>query len=213
MQPPAAPAPPSAEGAPVRPPGETPPVARPVPETTRAAPALPPVPDDLPDECQALGEAASSPKLEVALASRVELASCLAGQRMKPLSLVDCEQSVRELDAAAAPSLTVLDDVIAAGVARWKLIALHARGTLLASMADRMATTVPEPPDGSPDTAYRLRDLRQEMLQPLLAPWRDQARDAFAEVVRGAGEDARLVEHDPGLRRAVEDSKRMLAGP
>ncbi|MDB4957484.1 MAG: hypothetical protein JWO36_5053 [Myxococcales bacterium] len=165
--------------------------------------------DSLPDACKTLGQLAGSPSPTVALSSRVSLANCLAEERMRPLSLVDCEMSVRDLNEAATPSLELLDDVIAAAEPSWRIVALHAKGELLSSMSVRMLMTVPRPPAGAGDEAIALRDMRVTMLQSLLQPWLDLAQDAFKQVDRLARAQPELAKNQV-VRSAVLDSQNKL---
>src|SRR5262245_60977514 len=70
---------------------------------------------DVPDACADLAKLAASPSPNQALSAKIALAGCVADQKLKPLVLCDCEQSVQEVDAAAQPSLVILDEVFASG--------------------------------------------------------------------------------------------------
>ena len=186
-----------------QPPGATPPGAAPTP-------ALTPVnAEEVPEACRDLAKMASSPSKYAALSARISLASCLADHAMKPLVLCDCEQSVHEIEEAAAPSLALLDEVFAAGDATTKILARHARGEMLSSFVARMLATVPPPPNGTSE-ALALRDLRLDLVQPLVEPWRAKARSAHEEVDRLAKAHPQLAKNQ-AIVAAVRTSRDRLA--
>jgi hypothetical protein len=175
-----------------------------------ATSSLPPIDfDAVPDACKSIGRFTASPSPGVALSSRVSLANCIAQERMRPLSLIDCEKSVRDLEAAATPSLALLDDVIAANEPSWKIIALHAKGELLSSMSIRMLSTIPPAPAAANENAYALHDMRMSMLQNLIQPWIALSQDAFRQVERINRQQPTLAVNQT-VRSAVLDSQRRI---
>jgi hypothetical protein len=200
------------------------PVAAPSPDPTQppaaATPAAPPVAaaptslstivvEELPVACRDLGKLATSPRPAQALSARISLSSCLVEQKMKELVLCDCEQSVNELNAAAAPSLALLDEVFALGDPANKILARQAQGDLLGSFATRMLATVPAPIDSS-QSAIALRETRLGLITPLVNPWFVRAQSAYAELDKIARANPQLAKN-PAVLMAVRSSRAKLA--
>jgi hypothetical protein len=184
---------------------------QPAPPTNSATQSLPAIDlDQVPLPCQGIAKLAGSPSPDVALSARVSLASCMVDIRLRQLSLIDCEKSVLDVQAAAAPSLQILDDVIAANEPAWKMIALHAKGDLLSNLSIRMLTTVPQPAAGASEDAWALHGMRVQMLIGLVQPWVDQSRDTFKEVDRLSKLSPELAKNQ-AVRSAVLDSRSRLA--
>ena len=163
---------------------------------------------DIPDRCKDLAKRASVPSLVQALSARISLASCLADEKLATLELLDCSESVLAVDAAVAPSLALLDQVIAAGDASMQVLAQHAKAELFTNMAIRMRSTVPAAA-GSTAEAYALRDSRIAIIDTLIDPWRDQARDAHQAVVDLAKAHHEL-QKNPIVQTMVRESKARL---
>jgi hypothetical protein len=209
VTPPAAPAKPASEQQPT-PPTDKPapaPVDQPAPRTNDKQSSLPaPAPIDAasaPPACRSAGKLVASRDRNAAAAAKVSLAMCVANANLAPLTLVDAEASVRDVDGATAASFAMLDEVATAGDPHWQIIALHAEGDLYASIAQRMMATVPAGP--SP----QLHDTRVSLLQPLVQPWLDKSQAAFAEVDRIAKAHPELRQQ--AIAEAVSDSRRRLA--
>lgn len=217
-EPPAAPAAPADSSAA---PADSTATPAPDPIAAEPTPTLPPKPapkptsmstlvlEELPPACRDLGKAASSIRPTQALSARISLSSCLVEQKIKELVLCDCEQSVIELDTAAAQSLGLLDEVIALGDATQKILALQAQGDLLQSFATRILATVPAPVDGTP-AAIALRETRLELITPLVNPWITRAQSAYTEVDRLAKANPQLAKNKAVLM-AVRSSRAKLA--
>jgi hypothetical protein len=163
----------------------------------------------VPDPCKELAKAAGSASVNQALSARTSLAVCLADQKTKPLVLCDCEQSVREIEAAIQPSLDMLDEVFALGDAAQQILARTAQGEMLQSLATRMLATVP-PPLNPSDEAVALHDTRVQLLQPLIAPWQQQAQAAFAAVDQLAKKNPQLAKNQ-AVVAAVRTSRQRLS--
>jgi hypothetical protein len=194
------------------------------PEATTPAPTPAPTPvpvpatptslsnivvEELPAACRDLGKLASSPRPAQALSARISLSSCLIEQKMKALVLCDCEQSVNDINTAAAPSLALLDEVFALGDPTNKILARQAQGDLLQSFATRILATVPAPMDGS-QSAIALRETRLGLITPLVDPWFVRARTAYAEIDRIARANPQLAKN-PAVLMAVRSSRAKLA--
>lgn len=183
-------------------PGETAPVDH--APTTSAAPGAR---EDVPARCRQLAQLAAVPQPEIALSSKVSLASCEAEERMRPLQLIDSELSAHQLEEAIAPSLQLLDEVIASGGPRWQIAAFHAEGALRQGMAVRLLATLPVLPENPSPERVRMHDLRAQMLRARVQPWLDRAQQDFAEVGRIAKQHAELA-NDAVVAAAVQDSER-----
>ena len=162
----------------------------------------------LPERCRGMARRATSAQPAEALPARVALAGCVAEAAFDGLSLLDCQDSVIAVDDAAAPSFALLASVIAAGDPAHQLAAEHARAELYLAMIARMAATVPAPAEPT-DAARALHATRTELLDALLAPWRDHAAHAYERVVAIAKANPRLA-RDAAAQAAVRASQRYL---
>lgn len=165
--------------------------------------------EDLPQACRDLGTLANSASLAQALSARISLASCLIDARVRELALCDCEQSVNDLEAAAAPSIALLDEAFALGDPATKILARQALGDMLQSFATRLVATIPVPVDGS-ESAHALRETRLHLLMPLVSPWFVRSQAAYMELDRIARENPRLAKN-PAVLTAVRASREKLA--
>src|SRR4051794_22072845 len=67
---------------------------------------------------------------------RLQVTMCAAGQRMAALThLEDSDVSRLAVEVAAAPTLAILDEVIATQTPVWQFVALDLRGDLYVAMA------------------------------------------------------------------------------
>jgi hypothetical protein len=197
-----------AQPAPPPDPAPTPaPAPVPVPAPT---PSLTPIAvEELPEACRDLGKLAGSPSPAQAHSARISLAGCLVEQKLKTIPLCDCEQSVNEVEAAAAPSFTLLDEVFAAGDPATQILARQAQGDLLNSLATRLLATVPPPLDSS-ESAIALHETRRNMLTPLVNPMLVRARSAYTELDRIARANPALAKNRAVLL-AVRNARAKLA--
>jgi hypothetical protein len=178
-------------------------------------PLVPPlVPIDqtqVPQACQPLAKQALAPNTAAALAARVSLATCMADRAVAPLALCDCGESVLAVDAAVAPALALLDNVIEVGDPASQVIAEHAEGALYAGFSARLLATLPKVAPGAPDAEVALRDLRKQTLEAQLAPWREAAMTAFQHVVDIAKAHPEMAAHNSAVATALRDSQQRLA--
>jgi hypothetical protein len=165
--------------------------------------------EELPAACRDLGKLASSVRPAQALSARISLSSCLLEQKLKDLVLCDCEQSVNDLNTAAAPSLVLLDEVFALGDPTNKILARQAQGDLLQSFATRLLATVPAPMDSN-QSSIALRETRLGLLTPLVNPWFVRAQSAYAELDKIARANPQLAKN-PAVLMAVRSSRAKLA--
>jgi len=211
---PPAPAKPASEQTPI-PPTDKPapaPVDQPAPranDTQSSAPAPAIDVASAPPACRSAGKLVSSPDRNAAAAAKVSLALCVANAQLAPLELVDAEASIRDVDAATAASLAMLDEVVAAGQPHWQVVALHAEGDLLVTMSKRMLATVPATGASDPQSVVALHDSRMAMLQPRVQPWLDRAQQAFGEVDRIAKAHPELARQQQAAT-AITDSRARL---
>jgi hypothetical protein len=204
-----------ASSAAAAPPGATPPVVRaPAMTVPQAPPPEPPAPaltaidpDAVPQPCLDLALRAGSTNAALAQSSRVSLALCIANQTSKSVAVCDCEQTVKDFDEAIAPAFAILDELAAIGEPTWQVIALHAEADVLAGMVRRVEATLPAAT--SPEQ-QELRELRVQMLRPLLEPWRTRSQNAFVQVDRVAKVHPEVGKNQLAAS-AVADSRRRLA--
>lgn len=202
--------------------------AAPAPAPTEATPTASPTPStpgpnavprgngltlvvvaDLPEKCRDLGKLADSRSQNQALSARISLASCLVEERVKPLVLCDCEQSVRDLESASVQSLALLDEVIQVGDPATKVLALQVQGDVLAGFATRMLNTVPQPVDAN-EASIALRDTRLSLIQPHVIPWQQRARAAYQQLETIARGNPQLAKNT-AVVAAVRSSRAKLA--
>jgi hypothetical protein len=204
------------------PPGATPPITKAPGMTAPSAPPAPvqvpqtppPLtaidPDNVPERCLDLALRAGSPEPSLAQSSRVSLALCIASERKRAVVLCDCEQSVKDLDEAVAPAFAILDEIASVGEPQWQVIALHSEADELSLLAQRLLETLPRVPEGTGSDQAALHDVRSQMLQPLVEPWRSKAQEKFAQIDRIAKTHPELAKIAT-VDAAVRDSRRRLA--
>jgi hypothetical protein len=164
-----------------------------------AAPATPPglapLPRTLPPRCQPVAQIPASARIpDPALGAHISVANCMAEVAMNALDVQPDAASIARFDAAVAPSLAMLDNVIRVGGPYWNVIAEDARRDLYVGMIVRERQSVT-------DAASR------EDLEARLGPWQDGAArsiDAIAALARSNPELARrnavigyVIEHLP----------------
>jgi len=204
-----------ASSAAAAPPGATPPAVRsPAMTVPQAPPPEPPPPaltaidlDAVPQPCADLAARAGSTNAALAQSSRVSLALCIANQQTKSVAVCDCEQTVKDFDAAVAPAFAILDELAAKGEPTWQVIALHAEADVLDQMVRRVETALPSAT--SPEQ-QELRDVRMQLLRPLLEPWRARLQNALVQVDRIAKVHPEVAKNQIAAA-ALADSRRRLA--
>jgi hypothetical protein len=152
----------------------------------------------------------SAPDLAVAYSARISLASCMAERAIAPLALCDCGASVVAIDAAVAPALAVLDDVIGSAEPALQVIAEHTEGQLYAGFAIRMRATVPAVEPNADAAALTLHDMRARTLEAQLAPWHEAAMASFAHVVEIAKAHPEIA-RNAAAASAVRDAEHRVA--
>jgi hypothetical protein len=188
----------------------------PAPAPRPAAPVVPAVqlvPIDLanvPEACRSLAKQAVAQIAPAAFPTRISLASCMAERAIEPLALCDCGESIAAIDAAVAPAVAVLDDVIAKADPATAMIAEHAEGQLYAGFATRLLATLPRPGTEASEAEIALHDVRKQGLDAQLAGWRDKAMTAFQRTVELAKAHPEVANR-PVVAAAVRDSEQQLA--
>ncbi len=208
---------PPADAPPPAPTAPTPAQAEPAPTPTPtpvpvpvARPSLSPIAvEDLPEACRDLGKLAGSKSPAQAQSARISLASCLVEQKRDTIPLCDCQQSINDIEAAATPSFTLLDEVFAVGDPATKILARQAQADLLHGFGTRMLATVPPPLDSS-EAAIALHDTRAQMLAPLVNPWFVRAQSAYSEIDRIARTNPQLAKNR-AVFLAVRNAREKLA--
>jgi hypothetical protein len=165
--------------------------------------------DDLPPACRDIGKLAQSPSRAQSLSARISLGNCLVEQKLRGVPLCDCEQSVREIEAASTQTFALFDEAFLFGDPTQKILARQAQGDLLASLSTRMLATVPPLVDSN-EAAVALRDTRLSLLRPLVEPWLLRAQTAYVELDRIARENPKLAKN-PAVLTAVRTSRVKLA--
>lgn len=165
----------------------------------RDAAGLPPLSCPLPAACQALAEAPASATIPgPSLAARVSAANCFASHAMDAAAVTPDAASLRRLEASVAPSLAMLDQVIASGDPYWKLVAMDAQRDIYTGMVVRARTASSDTPAA------------RAALEPQLAPWQQDADakiTAMADILRTNPE---LAQRDPVIAfvaRGVEHAQ------
>jgi hypothetical protein len=164
----------------------------------------------VPEACKPLAKQAVAPNGSVAWVARISLASCMADRAVAPIALCDCGASIVAVDAAVAPAIAVLDDVIGAADPATQIAAEHAEGELYAGLVSRLLATLPKVGSGATDAEIALHDMRTQALQVQLAAWREAALTSFQHVVEIAKAHPELA-NNRAVATAVRDSEQRLS--
>ncbi len=195
----------------------------PVPEAPRpaAAPLRPETPKvdpgaargvdigEVPPRCADLVTRANGGNRTLALPARISLANCLADARVGKLQLIDGAASVLDIDAALAPSLDLLDQVVRTAEPATRIMAHDAKARLLAGATNRVLATVPPLTATTPE-AVALRDSRRQLVDAMVTPWRERAMAEHLAIVELAKAQPALAT-DRTAGRFVKDSRGHVA--
>jgi hypothetical protein len=151
------------------------------------------------------------PSLRQQLSGRIALATCLSDARASELTLIDGQESVLALEKASEQAFAMLDNVADVGDAAVKIMALRAKADLYAALAARMASTVPPAASSTPEAAA-LRDTRRQIVEGMIQPWRERARELHETIVEIGRKNPQLA-RNPVAQTAIRDSERQLAVP
>jgi hypothetical protein len=207
-----APSPPRAPSPTAQRPGTVPPAAA-APSALPSRPIVQLAPIDLttvPPPCSALARQALAPNLPAALSARISLAGCMSEQAIAPIALCDCGESIAAIDAAVAPAIAILDDVISNADPATQVIAEHAEGQLYAGFVQRLIATLPAIGAGAGEAEVSLREMRRQTLEAQLGPWRETAMTSFQHVVELVKQHGELT-RNPAVASAARDSEQRLA--
>jgi hypothetical protein len=154
---------------------------------------------NIPPACRA-AEHSPQPSFPLHLSARISIASCTASINLNAMQRTLRDNPVANyeaLDAAIAPSIAMLDDVIAKNVPELELLAARAEADLYTSVAVRTRNTEPMTED-------------RAAVEALIAPALARADERFARVLAIADQHPELAS-DPIVEDAV-DASRMALG-
>lgn len=138
---------------------------------------LAPIPANIPGRCAVLAQVPASARIpEPAIDARISIANCTAEEALSRLTIRPDNASVQEMNRAVAPSLAMLDDVIAHAPPDRQLIAQDAKRDLFQGLIVRTRSSL-----------HHADITAQNRLDPLVTPWQDeahQAQMAMRELVR-----------------------------
>jgi len=164
----------------------------------------------VPQQCRAVSAIPRSAAIAApAFSARVSAASCMADGVLADRTLVDDEASIARADAAAAPLMATLDDVVAHGDAREQLVAEYTRGNLLFGLQSRLRASIPPINDQTSLKAAQAIEQRHAMLEPKLARWNSRAIDAFRRVVAIAQANPNVLTRDPVAQYMAQEAARV----
>jgi hypothetical protein len=181
-------------------------VVAPRPAATSLAPI---VLDETMQRCKPLAKRAAVPSLAQQLSARIALAGCIADARIEPLSLIDGQESVLAIQEAVQPAFAMLDEVVDAGDASIKVMALRAKADLYGQMSMKMMNTVPGATNTTPEAAS-LRETRRQIVDGMVAPWRERMRESHQAIV-DLGKKHPELARNPVVQTAIRESERQLA--
>ena len=174
-----------------------------------AAPLRPYNEGDVPPACRSM-EHGAAPTLQLQLAQRISVASCMASIRLDALrSLGEPGAAIPALANAVAPSIAMLDEVIANGDAGRQIVAEHAKGDLYVGLAVRLRNTVPPIGPLTTGPALKIHDDAHDALEPSARAWVEAGGRAFTEVEHIASIHPEL-DRDPVIHHAVDLSTASL---
>jgi hypothetical protein len=180
--------------------------------TPAAAQPLSPLDDGMvPPQCRKLGHT-PTPTQELVLQQRISIATCMAGVALDNIqrTIVKPSAGIEPLGNAAAPSIRLLDEVIAYCDPGTGIVAQHAKGDIYVGLAVRLRNTVPRDTDASTPTDLVQHRAARASIEPAAQAWLAAGARAFGDAVT-------MSEHHPELRptrvveRAVELSSEGLA--
>jgi hypothetical protein len=180
----------------------------PAPAPIAKAEAKPDPLANLPKTCAPLAKRLTLSNRDQAMAARISLARCIADANLKPLQLLDTQESMLEVEAAIAPAFLLLDDVIARADAQNQLLAHHAKMVIVQQASTRMLASVPVAAQPTVEAA-RLRDSRRALVEVMLAPWSAQIADEARAANAIATANPKL-EKNGSVAIALRDTKKAV---
>jgi len=162
----------------------------------------------VPRQCRAVAEMPRSAKLvEPALSARVSTASCLAEVTLPRVPATEKEASIQSLDAAAAPIIALLDEVIAHGNPETQVVAEYTKGDLLLGLETRLRESIPPITPATSVASATEIERRHRRLEPKLARWNTDATNAFQRITELARENPKLANENPVLGYMVHEAE------
>jgi hypothetical protein len=122
----------------------------------------------------------------------------------RALRLTPTPAGAHALEQEMAPSVALLDGVIAAADPDRQIIALHAKGDLFQGAVVRMLSAIPPLPPKPTGDLLAAHDELVNATNEYVRPWRERAAAAYAEVARIAAEEP--ISKNPVVAYAVNDS-------
>ena len=163
---------------------------------------------NLPVECAPHAKRLTTANRAQAMGARISLASCIADTNLRPLVLLDTQESMLEVENAIAPAFTLLDDVIARGDAQSQLLAHHAKMIVVQQAVTRMLASVPAAAQPTVEAA-KLRDSRRALVEVMIEPWRAQSADEARAANAIASAHPKLAKN-ARVALALRDTKKVV---
>lgn len=123
---------------------------------------------NLPARCAPLRQVPASAKIPVPrIDAKISIANCMAEDALSRLSITPDRTSVQAMNRAVAPSVAILDRVIAEAAPAQQLVAQNAKRDLYEGLVVRARASIPH-----------ANIAAETKLDPLVAPWQNEARQA-----------------------------------
>ncbi len=164
-----------------------------------SVPGLSPLPQSMPARCADLARVPASARIPgPELAAHVSVANCAASAAMNAVAVSPDKASMARFDAAVAPSLELLDNVIRVGDPYWQAIAEDAKRDLYQGLIVRERSSLQG-------------DLKShDDLEAMLAPWQRDEQSATEAIAALAQHDPMLAQRDPVIATLVANVPREL---
>lgn len=159
----------------------------------------------LPTACRWMLPVPAGAPARIELAAITSAATCSARVRLNAVRVEPTQASAAELQAAAAPSVAMLDSVIASNDVEAKLIAEYEKANILDGLATRLAASIGPATNlvGADAVAFKRR---ADDAYALGEPFRQQAFVAFREVNRLAPSAGKATKN-PVVAYAISASR------
>lgn len=177
--------------------------------TASAAPAAKLPFDTIHAACSGFARAAVTGTPRAAAEAKISLASCEARERTRAIAIVDQERSVRELAAAIAPCLELLQDVHSRSGLVTQVAALYADANIRTGFAVRALSTVSTLPASTSEDLAARHDLDVLTLRERVQHWFDRAHADFVEIDRMVRRHPELA-REPAIAAAVAHAARQV---
>jgi hypothetical protein len=160
----------------------------------------------LPARCRAVAEIPRSAQIaDPAFSAQVSAATCVADVALGDVLVIDSAASIQALDAAIAPVMATLDEVVAHGTPNWQIVAHYWKGNLLLGLQVRVRSSIPPiahmPLEGIADIERRHR-----ALEPKLERWGKDASAEFRRVAELAQANPQVAQANPAIQYMVREA-------